>query len=226
MIPLTQALPDIVLKTIAVQMQEGIVEAISGFAEQRGDEDTVTGGLIQAIRTSVRGSTQTSQGLVRWHTRMWKLRGRGRGAPEKKIGADAIFEIEVLDEGGTLSTRKSLPIQAKKEWIGRDKLLGGQAQKLSQLPGGGLIVDYRGDGYMAIDAASAASAGGDRRGLGPQAMRPLADVLSRDFLQCRIGSTEIYFDANNEVLVTYETGTMRPIPFHAKYRLRTDIRKK
>jgi hypothetical protein len=223
MIPLTQALPDVVLNRIATQMREGIREAITGFPEQRGDEDSVTGGLIQAIRTSVRGSEPTAQGLLRWHTRMWKLRGRGKGAPEKKLGADAIFEIEVLDNVGTLITRKSLPIQAKKEWTGRDKLLGGQARKLSQLPGGGLVVDYRSDGYTAIDAATAASAGGDRRDIGRQAMRPLGERLGGDFLQCRIGSSEIYFDANNEVLLIYEAGTMKPVPFHAKYRLRTDI---
>lgn len=225
MLPLTQALPDNVFRKIGKQLRDGVRSAVATYEDQRGDEDAVTGGLIQAIRSAVRGDATTfTTGSVSWRTRMWKLRGRGKGAPERTIGADAIFEIEVIDGDGVVTSRKSLPIQAKKEWDGSDRLLATQAPKLAALPGGGIVIDYRGQGYDAIDARTAADAKGNRRNVDPRAVRPLGDVLAGDFLECKVGSSDIYFDARKEVLLISSDGRgLKLVPFTAGYRVRTDV---
>lgn len=95
---LSEVLPASVLKRLAEQFREGINQAVIHYPELRGDEDSVTGGLIQAIGGVAKGADPASG--YSWSAATWKLRGRGGGAPEKKIGADAVLEIQVKDPAG------------------------------------------------------------------------------------------------------------------------------
>lgn len=92
------------------------------------------------------------------------------------------------------------------------------------IPGGGIVIDYTQRGYFAAEAQVAARAEGDRRLMPPDAVRPLGDVLADRFLPCHIGSTNIYFDATNEMLLIVEAGMLRGVPFSAQHRIRVDIK--
>lgn len=219
---LTDVLPPSLLQELANQFRQGISKAVVRYPELRGDEDSVTGGLIQAIGDIAKGTDQVTG--FSWSTSTWKLRGRGQGAPEKEIGADAILEIQVKDQAGNLVTRKSLPIQCKKEWVERDRLLLSQASQLCSIPGGGIVVDYTQTGYFATSAQATVAAEGDRRRVPPAAVNSLGDVLADQFLPCKIGSTNIYFDAINETLLIIGDGGLSALPFSARNRIRVDIK--
>lgn len=205
---------------LASQYRSAIARAEQGYRHHVADEDAVTGGLGEAMRAS--GSVRLSDGsTVTWKTAYSKLRGRGRNAPEKRLGADGVFEIELQDADGTMS-RKSVAFQAKKN--GRrnpDKRLRTQADQLSRLPGGGLVVVYTLEGYFAGDAQAYAS----EQGLISQ--RSLADTLASDFLACTRGSTRYYYDAAREVMVVSTPRgdlEIRKIPI--RHRIRTSVRQR
>lgn len=101
---------DVVRGVLADHYRVSIAAAVRGYADSAADEDAVTGALGQALRGE--GTIRLDGKVVRWTTRYRKLRGRGRGAPEKMLGADGIFEVELEDDEGVRS-RKSLPFQAK-----------------------------------------------------------------------------------------------------------------
>lgn len=218
---LVDVVPPAVLAQLGSQMREGINEAVVHYPELGGDEDAVTGGLLTEISRVSKGSD--AQSGLSWRAYAWKVPGRGRGAAEKHTGADAIVEIEFCDDAGALRVRKSLPVQGKKEWKGRDKLLQDQAQKLASLPGGGIVVDFRASGYSAVGAQTAADAGADRRRVHKDAIHPLGDVLVDAFLGCDIGSADIFYDDAEKLLWVYENGFVRRIPFRARRRLRVQL---
>jgi hypothetical protein len=159
----------------------------------------------------------------RWETHAKKLRGRGDGAAEKRFGADLAIEIEVSDSLGQSTQKKTLFAQAKKEWEGKDALLGDQAEKLVDLPGGGIVIDYWPDRFRAINAAEAVRAEGNARQVGKDAFRDLGEMLGEDFLNCRIGSTGVHYDASHDQLVIAHGSELRFVKFVLARRVRTDI---
>lgn len=203
---------------LAAQYRSAIARAEEGYRRHVADEDAVTGGLGEAMRAS--GRVRLSDGsVVTWTTTYTKLRGRGANPPEKRMGADGVFEIELQDALGRIS-RKSVAFQAKKN--GRrspDKRLRAQADQLAQLPGGGLVVVYTLNGYFAGDAQAYAT----KQDLVPQ--RSLTDVLAGSFLACERGSSRYYYDAVREVIVVSTPQgdlEIRKIPI--RHRIRTRAR--
>ena len=85
-------------------------------------------------------------------TASYKLRERGAHAPEKELGADGIFQIEVLDLNGKFIVRKGLLFQSKIGWTGRDGRLFEQARNLLGQSESAIVIDYSPDGYKAIPA--------------------------------------------------------------------------
>jgi len=52
-------------------------------------------------------------------------------------------------------------------------------------------------------------------------IRPLGKVLSADYMECKIGSREMYYDVEREMMVVLEDGKMKPIKYSADYRALT-----
>lgn len=170
------------------QYRDGISAAVQGYADSAADEDSVTGALGQALRGG--GVVDIGAGkCVKWITRYRKLRGRGKNAPEKEWGADGLFEVETIDDSGILS-RKTLPFQAKNNSpkYGNSDLIK-QAKKIAAFPGGGIVVNYKPNGYVAVDARFVAN-----RDDAGNHESPLADKLSEEFLLCKIGSPSYIFE--------------------------------
>lgn len=213
-------LPQAVLDEIGRQYRSAVEMASHDFEDFAADEDSVTGALGQTMKNVVKGTITIGGREFGWSTTARKLRGRGANAPEKKIGADALVELEVWDTDGTMAGQKLVAIQTKTEWTGKDRLLPGQAKKLSKLSGGGIVVDFREGDYRAVEANVVARAKGDRRNVPDEKVRPFGDVLAGDFLECLVGSRDTYFDAEREILV--EPG-LRARPFTAKRRVLTKV---
>src|SRR6267142_683462 len=147
---LRDVLPDEIVSEIARQYRRAAAEAVADFEGQRGDEDALTGALGSVLRSHANGSLTVNGKNYMWRTTSRKLRGRGRGAPERRTGMDAMIELEVWD-GDELKARKSLPLQSKKTWRGTDPLLRDQAQKIADLAAGGIVIDFEPDKYWAVD---------------------------------------------------------------------------
>lgn len=173
---------------IADQFRTTTRRALRHYSGHRADEDSLAGSLGTMLVEHVNGVRDGYS----WETTFKKFRGRGPGADEHRYGADFAYEIEADVYGRR--RRKTLLVQAKREWSGFDARLPRQADLLSQLPDdAGMIVDLRPDGYRAVSASIAAAAGGDARNIPNNAFRELGDSLA-EFAACRIGSTRIAWD--------------------------------
>jgi hypothetical protein len=192
-------LPPHIVEHLHDRYAAGVADAEALFAQHSADEDSITGGLGQSIasRDPVVFVIEGQRFEVAISYR--KVRGRGPGAPEKKFGADGIFQIQVNGPDGRVARRKGLPFQAKKDWRKRDKKLLSQVSTMEQFAPGGIVIDYTGAGYKACSADVVIAAGGSRNELEKLgAMRPLGQLLSRDFLECRVGRVGLFFDTEIE----------------------------
>jgi len=185
-------LPEDLLTVIRDRYVAGVADAEAEFGASSEDEDTVTGALGQAI--SSKGPQVFYHGAQTyvWQVSYKKIRGRGAGAPEKRLGADGIFQIRVSDAAGNTIRTKGLPFQCKKGWQGADPKLGRQAGNMVTEAGDGIVIDYTPEGYTACSAAQAVQAEGNRRSV--DGMKPLGQMLGNDFLECRRGKVGLAYN--------------------------------
>lgn len=214
------SLQDQVRAEIAGQFRAAVAEGREAFDDASGDEDSITGALIAPMGRLVKGSIAVGGQQFFWSTHLKKLRGRGPGAPEKRIGADAIFEIEVRTVGTTPTMRKALLMQSKTGWTGKDSRLKGQCVQMeAAAPGLGIAVDFTAAAYTGVAAATVVQSDGNRRSVPAAAAKDLGTMLGSDFLECRIGTEGVYYDAVRELLVVGPTVT----PARVKNRVRTIV---
>jgi hypothetical protein len=196
---LRELVPSLVLATIREQLITGVADAEANFEDSEADEDSLTGALGQSIARSHRVAILEGDHEYVIRMRYRKVRGRGRGAPERPFGADGIFQIEVLNGDKASVWRKGLPFQSKKRWFGTDSRVVAQARKMINATGTGLVIDYSESGYRACPATVAIEHGGRAREIREaRQLRPLGQVLGNDFLECRIGAEGLYFDPETE----------------------------
>ena len=204
-------------RALSDHYRTGVAAAARGYAEDAADGEAVTAALGRALVGQ--GELTMADGrTVRWATRYRSLRGRG-GAPERNLGAEGLFEVEMEDEEKDRS-RKTLPFQA---WIGApgygDTLLRGQAKRLSAFPGGGVVINYRSEGYVAVDAGIVAEGEATR---GDEV--DLADVLARDFIGCRRGSTLYLFEPSLGGVLFVHGSFVTVRRWSPRHRVRTTLR--
>jgi hypothetical protein len=164
--------------------------------------------------------------IVTWKSRYQKLRGRGRGAPEKKLGIDGLIEIVV----GGLDSRteqwsKVLVFQAKNLGLtnsgnNKSRAILRQSEKILKLPVAGVFVVYRPSGYMALSANAVARSEGALNG-----GCPLEDMLANQFLECSIGTTGFTYDARKQEFIETRVGGELGAPVSASVdaRFKTEI---
>jgi hypothetical protein len=190
--------PEPVLRVIRDRYLAGTADAIAEFASNQADEDSLTGALGQAMSLSPISYRIRDQEF-RLRIYYAKLRGRGRNAPEKRFGADGIFQIEVRDENGRVLRSKGLPFQAKKNWSGTNRLLAHQAREMSRELGDGLVIDFRREGYAACSARIAIELEGNRKSIQRSgAFRALGQILAHDFVDCTAGIQDLYYNPDTE----------------------------
>jgi hypothetical protein len=196
--PSLLSLPDIVRDFIRDRYLAGVADAEAQYANAVGDEDSLTGALGALISTSIPREFRVGPVQIVVQIDYRKLRGRGNDAPEKLLGPDGIFQIQV-SANGKPSFRKGLPFQAKKNWKGKNKDLVKQAEEMRRSVGGGIVIDYTPNGYSACEIEHVIESRGNRKAVAQGGhMHPLGQILANEFLECSVGIQGLYYDQENE----------------------------
>lgn len=214
--------PDVILERIARQYERAVDRARERYPRWRADEDFSSGALGGTMEEVVKGTRQIDGDVFKWRTNTWSVRGKGGKNPETEYGADAVVEIELRNESDHVLARKGLPFQSKKERVYSNAKLAEQAGRLARLPGGGLVVSFSEDGFTSCDAGVVAEAAGRWTQIPDQLKSSFGRALGRDFLRCRIGSRDTYYDARREVFRSSDGSEIR-LP--VRRRIRTLIRR-
>jgi hypothetical protein len=207
-----------VRRTLSDHYRAGVAAAVRGYGESADDEEAATAALGRAL--TGQGELVLSDGRpVRWATRYRRLRGQGGSAPERNLGVEGLFEVELEDEERDRS-RDTLPFQAWTETPDYgDALVRGQAKRLGAFPGGGVVIGYRSAGYVAVDAGVVAE------GYATRADEvDLADVLARDFVECRRGSTLYLFEPSLGGVLFVHGSFVTVRRWSPRHRVRTTLR--
>jgi hypothetical protein len=213
---LRDVLPDLLINLIRDRYLAGVSDAAMKFPYSEGDEDSLTGALGQAISTPGPLTVNAGGDRYTYNISYRKLRGRGSGAPEKKLGADGIFQIDVTNNEGAPVVRKGLPFQAKKRWSKPDKKLVEQARKMLNSAGDGLIIDFSPLGYSACSALDAIQSEGRISAVKASGrLRDLGHVFADDFLECSIGVEGLYYDPIRQIFA-YEDSPAHTISTEIK----------
>ena len=204
-----------VRRTLSERYRAGVADAVRAYAEAASDREAATAALGTVL--AGQGELALADGrIVRWATRYRRLSGRGS---EGTLGAEGLFEIEMEDEEKDKS-RNTLPFNA---WTGTpdyaDALLRGQAKRLGGFPGGGVVVSYRPTGYVAVDAGLVA--GGDATRADEV---DLADVLAKDFVEGRRGSTLYLFEPSLGGVLSVHGSFVTVRRWSPRHRVRTTLK--
>jgi len=195
-------LPEFVLTAIRDRYIAGVANAEAAFKYGDADEDSLTGALGQAISTPHPIRLIVDDHTYDWTIYSLKIRGRGPGAPEKRTGADGIFQIEITDADGSLLRRKGLPFQAKKGWSTADRTLVQQTRAMLELTGDGIVIDYTSSGYTSCHASAVIAAHGRKRAaIRSKTIHSLGQTLGVEFLDCKIGKKGLFYDPETENFV-------------------------
>ena len=145
-------LPETIYAAIREHLIEGARRAREGWEDGSDDEDTLTGDFGAMLRTPWTSPIVVSGEIWSWRVRYKKFRGRGRGAFERRSGADGIFQIEVTR--GDLKDFKGLLFQAKKAGS-PDGQLASQVERMEGLSAGSTaVIEYGPRGYRAVAGRS------------------------------------------------------------------------
>jgi hypothetical protein len=98
-------------------------------------------------------------------------------------------------------------------------LVRGQAKRLGAFPGGGVVVSCRPAGYVAVDAGVVSEGDAER---GDEV--DLADVLARDFVECRRGSTLYMFEPSLGGVLFVHGSFVTVRRWSPRHRVRTTLR--
>src|SRR6266478_3658844 len=186
-------IPKAVVESISDHIRASIVKSVAGFLSASEDEDTMTGHLGACLRTGphkVQVVEDEINGTWKWSIDYRKFRGRGPGATESHLGADGIFELTVA--WGPRTETKSLLFQSKIDWSLAPDLVK-QAILLSTWREAAVFFNYTAKVFEVFSIDSALSSQGKRSAAG-DALR-LEDALTEYFLPCKIGHTDIAYDA-------------------------------
>ena len=216
-------LPDEVRAEIQEHIRVRIEDASLSIASAVEDEDSMTGHLgakLQIGWQSVDVLRGEIPGTWRWAVDYKKFRGRGKGATERFLGADGIFELK-LDSGYRTDT-KTLLFQAKSQGRGGTPLFV-QCMKLSTWREAAFVIDYRPGDLRALSLDDVIASRGRIDSEVPT--WPLATILSEDFLDCVIGDTTLSYDAVARRLSWRAmSGELVATDFGVGHRLRVGVR--
>lgn len=177
----------------------GIANAEAFYDQHADDEDSITGALGQALARAepIRYQQGFDEFLINVSYR--KIRGRGRGAPERIYGADGIFQLSVSNKDGKEVAVKGVPFQSKKNWKGKNGDLLDQAIKMETKVPGGIVIDFGPNGYKACTAKDVVASQGNRNTANRHSsVRSLEQFLSHDFLDCHIGRRGLSYNPQSE----------------------------
>jgi hypothetical protein len=192
-----EILPGNVLKQIQAHYVAAVAQAENDYIQGKEDERALTEALGEA-HFNLADTVEGEDGRVYHLVADYQKINTRRQAPGVN-GSQGIFQIEISGSNGRVLRRTGLLFQAKTQWKGRDAELLDQARKLNGNFRRAIIVDYSPNGYRAASAAHVIAADGDRKRMRNR-IRTLSDMLAIEFVHCRMGVTNLYWDSDNAIL--------------------------
>lgn len=194
-------LPREVYEVVSQHLRTSARRAHRNWEINQAHEDSLTGAAFADFTTRRTRRIYVGKGEWRWRVKAYKFGSGGKGSQERRMGADGIVEIEVLHRATGNLERKSLLVQAKKQWAGRDNRLLDQVKQMEALASGSsAAIDYSPGGYVAVEGRDIVTSDGNRNLLAPGAIMPLGDFLADQFLACRVGVNGLYYDPRRKLL--------------------------
>ncbi|MCP4675028.1 MAG: J domain-containing protein [Deltaproteobacteria bacterium] len=218
-------LPREVQDSIRAHIGSAVGLAIDGYYSAEDDEDTLTGHLgakLQIRNQKVDVPQAELPGVWTWSIDYVKFRGRGGNAAETYLGADGLFEIKV--RGGRRVDQKSILFQAKKNGSAGRELVE-QCVRLSTWKEAAFVLNFTPEEFYGLSLdktlSLARTRGEDRLLIG----QPLAEFLSEEFLQCRVGDTDLRYDARaKRLLWRTQSNNLVQTQFSIPQRITLDIK--
>lgn len=215
-------IPAQVLDDIADHVSAAMERAIQGFWSANEDEDALTGHMGACLKIGVRTVNVTQdqiKGPWKWSIDYTKFRGRGKAATESFLGADGILELS-LDKGYRKDT-KSLLFQSKTDWESSSDIVE-QALLLSTWREAAIGINYTPTVFEAYSIDNILAS----RGIKAQAKGglPLQDALNHYFIRCKIGNTDLRYDARLRRLYWRDmNGLVVAVQFSIPNRIRMNV---
>lgn len=217
--------PEEVKTAIRAHLSRAVEHAVAEYLSAAEDEDSLTGHLgarlqVASRRVHVESTQSERPGEWTWSVNYYKFRGRGPGASERLLGADGVFELKLVI--GTRVDVKSLLFQAKIDREGGRDLLE-QCIKLSTWREAAFVLSYSERGFAAISLDEVISARGSLR-RAPRGT-PLQEYLGREYLDCEIGDTDLFYEARQRRLRWRSMeGEVVAVPFGIRHRIGINVR--
>ncbi|WP_413578599.1 hypothetical protein ACLVWU_08685 [Bdellovibrio sp. HCB290] len=207
---------------IVEQIERATQKASQQFDGMKGDEDTVTGSLFSQLH-DVEGQMPMGVDRFVWRTEYNKLKGRGKGAPENKYGADGIIVVRLFSEtDNKLILSKGLLFQAKIKG-NSDQNLKTQMEKLASLNTNSVLVEYDKNNFRAVLEKNVLNANGKMKQISPGDYIDLGTVFGDMLLRCQVGKKHLDFDAEQGVLMDSDPEMMLIAPARVENILEINI---
>lgn len=190
---LSDLVPKGLLRRIKTHFDEKIQEAVKSYRFNDADEDSLTGAMGQALSTPEMIVSVVNGSIYSFAVESHKILGKGPSTPEKRTGADGIFQISVM-EGMKVVFEKGLPFQSKKKIVYRKAAVIDQADDMLRTSGSGIVLRYGPEGYDAEDVRHLLGKDDPDRVKTPPGFASLSTVLGDWFLDCEIGKMGLSFD--------------------------------
>lgn len=201
-----KGVPRSIINEIKKHLKNASKEGEKGWEYANQEEDTLTGDYLGRLRTGINTRDDWS-----WKIKYHKFRGRGKGAYEKKVGADGIITIEIQKNG--IRETKSIIFQAKKK--GNNQTTNQLSKMKSTLPDGNMMIVFSPDGYFGET--------GDGFTNDRNLKTRIGDYLADVFVECKNGQWGVEYDGIKNELKTLE----RSIPSaNINHKLSIEIKKK
>jgi hypothetical protein len=215
-------IPAEVLDAISAHISTSIERAIQGFWSANEDEDTLTGHLGACLKTGMHTVIVTQDeinGPWKWSIDYAKFRGRGKNATEFYLGADGILELSV--DMGSRTDTKSLLFQAKTDWVNSPDIVE-QAIVMSTWREAAIGINYTPTSFDAYSIDNILSSRGVKANA--RGAIPLQDALSQYFIRCKIGNTDLRYDARSRRLYWRDVnGLLVSVQFSVPQRIRLNV---
>lgn len=218
------SIPIEVARDIQDSMLRAELAAIADFPQTSKDEDSIVESFGTHLRcrnrvVEVGSNRRELTGAWTWSISHSRIRGRGPGAPEKKIGADLVVELKVRTGGRYRVEGKSLLIQAKKNWT-RDSKVFAQAALLSTWREAASVINLTAGGFEAFNLDDVIAAQGQR----PSSFTELSQFLTREFVLGELGDETLIFDARRETLQWQDMrGVLVKCSFSSKQKISINV---
>jgi hypothetical protein len=192
---MAKLIPDLVLPEVQSHISRMCGKGERGWRSGRADEDTLTGDFCGNLRSDWSSWQEAGKDSLRWQVDYLKIGGRGKGAPESRLGADGIFQIELFDIASQSTKYKGFLFQAKKDDNYDSGSLLTQATKMKAVTtDGAVIFRYGPKGYRAIVAEAVIEAEGRLSEVDDENQVPLCEFLAHEFAACSFGVQGLHFE--------------------------------